>query len=404
MRPSGDYASSRSKWRVYFNNRINYSDGKPLGEELILPKIAFYKTIITEKNGKNLYLFALVEFGCELFLPQYFLKKIRQQHPNHRIVVLTWVGRSFLYKNHVDEIWEIRDEYMWLRETVRAFVHVSKNIKKLESYLKSSGDVFPSYKFGNMVLENKCVGCKTIFGSDKKVVCPACLNSEIEYSMFADLDNAKKEFDPIIYHDDNVDLWSKSNIPQNAVAIFARARKTYGRNLPKSFYLKLIDSLINRGYKPIWFGEKQSSMPCPSDKILDFSSLPESKDLQYTLCSLKRCVFSFQAWTASTRLSQIANIPYILIETPDQIYGKGHEGKRLFLFANDLSKQKIILCNYNKTMQNLDEFLVIIDKSIEQFVKSNDNSDVLGLVDNEEQASLLHQRNNLWKTTLKKIT
>ena len=164
MRPSGDYASSRSKWRVYFNNRINYSDGKPLGEELILPKIAFYKTSITEKNGKNLYLFALVEFGCELFLPQYFLKKIRQQHPNHRIVVLTWVGRSFLYKNHVDEIWEIKDEYMWLRETTRAFVHVSKNIKKLESYLKSSGDVFPSYKFGNMVLENKCVGCKTIFG------------------------------------------------------------------------------------------------------------------------------------------------------------------------------------------------------------------------------------------------
>ena len=75
----------------------------------------------------------------------------------------------------------------------------------------------------------------------------------------------------------------------------------------------------------------------------------------------------------------------------------------MFLFANDLSKQKIILCNYNKTMQNLDEFLVIINKSIEQFVKLNDNSDVMGLVDNEEQARMLHQRNNLWKTTLKKI-
>ncbi len=403
MRSTGNHASNRSKWRVYFNNRINYSDGQSLSKELALDKLEFNRSIFTDKTGKYLFVFALVEFGCELFLPHYFLKKLRTQYSESKMVVIAWAGRSFLYKNFADEVWEIKDNYMWLRETVRAFLHVSKNIKKLENHLRTYGDIFPSSKFGNMVLENKCNKCQAAFGSDKKILCPMCHESDVRLSMFADLNNAKNNFNPISYEDENIKLWAKRNMPQNAIAIFARNRKTYGRNLPKLFYINLIDRLIQHGYNPVWFGEKQSSMPCPNESIFDFSKLPEAKNLQYTLCCLETCAASFQAWTASTRLSQIANIPYVLVETPDQIYGRGHEGKRLFLFSNDLSKQKIVLCNYNKTMENQSMFLTLCEKSILQHIEDKDNSDILGLVDNEDQAKLLHQRNQLWKTTLKKI-
>ena len=130
----------------------------------------------------------------------------------------------------------------------------------------------------------------------------------------------------------------------------------------------------------------------------------ECNNLQYTLELVNRCVSTFQCWTASTRLSQIANTPFVLVESPDQIYGKGHEGKRLYLFTQDFEKKKLILCNFHKVCENMDKFVDICQKTICDFLTNKNHDDVIGLVDSEEHVKAIMQKANLWKTILKTIT
>lgn len=401
---ASNHVQGRRKWRIYLKPAvINYSDGKQFDCEPDLDQIKFHVHSFTSKQGKNLFIFALVEFGCELFLPHYFLKELKNIYQDHRLVVIGWHGRAFLYQNLVDEFWELDESHMWLRETVRAFLHVSRNIKNLEKLLRKQGDVFESYKFGNMVLENVCNNCGNKFGSEVAKSCPSCLSLEIKKSMFSDLAASKQKYTPIDYSNQALEEWASKIIGPNVVGIFARNRKTYGRNLDAKFYIDLIWKLRQMGMEPVWLGERQSTLPCPVDDIFDFTVMRESLDLRYTLALVSKCVCTFQCWTASTRLSQITNTPYVLVETADQIYGRGHEGKRLFLFTRDLNKKKLILCNFHKVRENPDQFLDICANSIYDFVINHDASDVLGLVDNSEYASKLQAGTNLWKTNLKMI-
>lgn len=404
LRPAGDYVPGRCKWRIYLKPKsINYSDGRDFDTEPAIDQIKFRIHNFTSKKGNLLFIFALVEFGCEMFLPHYFLTDLRTKYPDHRLVVVGWHGRSFLYEHLVDEFWELDESYMWLRETVRAFLHVSKNIKNLEKLLRTRGEVFESFKFGNMVLENTCHKCGSKFGAESVVSCPSCFSTDVKKSMFANLIESKQKYAPIQYRDLDIQEWAKAMIGPKAVGIFARNRRTYGRNLDSEFYSKLIQKLRSMQLEPVWFGEKQSTLPCPVDDVFDFTKMKEAANLKYTLALISRCVCTFQCWTASTRLSQITNTPYVLVETADQIYGRGHEGKRLFLFTRDLSKKKLILCNFHKVCENQDEFLDICTNSIYDFVVNHDASDVLGLVDNPEHVAKLQAGTSLWKTKLKTI-
>ena len=56
--------------------------------------------------------------------------------------------------------------------------------------------------------------------------------------------------------------------------------------------------------------------------------MPNARDLEQTLAIVCGCEFPVQFWTASTRLAGVMGVPYLLFESPDQIWGQGQEGYR----------------------------------------------------------------------------
>ncbi len=406
VRATCDHASYSPKYTRFIKpNLLNLFDGAGFIGEESLEKIEFsIHTFRDSDKSKTVFIFALVEFGCELFIPHYFIEDLKTKYADCKIVVIGWFGRAFLYENLADEFWEVKESYMWLRDYTKAFQHSSKNIKRLEDCLKVKGHVLPSSKLGNYVLENVCLDCNGKFGSDKSTACPTCYSMNIKKSMFANLHDAKKRYKALSFYDAKIEAWVNENMPNNMFGIFARSRKAYGRNLDAGFYQSLINHIKSLGYAPVWMGEKQSVLPCPDPSVVDFSSMPEASNLRYTLQVIAKCVCTFQCWTASTRLAQITNTPFVLVESVDQIYGKGQEGKRLFLFTQDFSKQKIILCNYHNVCENMSTFELICKKCIHDFLVGHDSDVVVGLVDYPEYVEAIQEKAELWKTNLKKIT
>ncbi len=355
-------------------------DGRPLVKEKPLSLISFHKNIYRNKDCPTIYVIGFVEFGCETFFPLYVLPNIIKENPNHRIVFVGWKGREYFYKHLVDEYWELNDEYMWLRNYARAMNHESCNLKKVENYLSKIGIVINSDLVGNNLIEFMCLDCNYKSGSARHVRgCPSCGSGNLRQSLLSQ----QTYFRDNLHYLPNISQekidWIKSIIPKNAVAIFARKRDAYGRNLDAVFYLKLIAHLKKLGYNPIWVGEKQSSLKCPSKDILDFSEMKESDDLENTIATISCCEFTIQFWTASTRLSMLANTKFFLVECPDQIYGNGQEGIRLRIFNTHKTPHKLFLCNYNNFIENLDLTFSHIENAIHDFVEGNfeDNIDMI---------------------------
>ena len=89
-------------------------------------------------------------------------------------------------------------------------------------------------------------------------------------------------------------------------------------------------------------------------------------------------------WTASTRISLAAETPFLLIESPDQIYGKGQEGQRLKLFNPKNIPNKVVLCNFIKFVENKSQAIEIIKESIKELLFDKNNEIKIGLVDNPD--------------------
>jgi hypothetical protein len=181
----------------------------------------------------------------------------------------------------------------------------------------------------------------------------------------------------------------------NSVGIFARGRKIYGRNLSSEFYVKLISTLEEMGYNPIWLGEKQSVQPCPVDHIVDFSRMEESRDLELTLAIMTNLQFTIQFWTASTRLASMMGVPWILFESPDQIAGNGQEGKRIAL-TTDYNKKKLVLAHYFSVVENHELALDVLKKAIKEMNEDN-WEDILGLVEDQGIVSEMVQKQKEWR-------
>jgi hypothetical protein len=164
------------------------------------------------------------------------------------------------------------------------------------------------------------------------------------------------------------------------IGIFARNRTTYGRNLPIEFYEKFIDVFQSKGYQILWLGEKQSVHACPFKNIFDITTSEYSNDVGACMALVSRCTATFQAWTASTRFSQVMNIPYCLVESNDQINGKGHEGKRIILLTPDMNKKKIIISNFYNSNNNLNEFFEICIFNFLDFIENKNSNTVVGLL------------------------
>ena len=335
------------------------------------------------------------EFGCETLGCMYCIPRLKRHYPGFYVIAMGWYGREYLYRHLVDEFWELKEDYMWLREYARAFHHVSNNLKNLEESAASFGVVMPSEGLGKYAIGNICQTCGYFWTGWRVpfVKCPKCESTNIVGSIFSNIDEYKPSAKKIPKPSQECIDWSKKLIKGKTVGIFARGRKTYGRNLSGDFYAELINFLKDKGYNVIWLGEKQSTLPCPVDDVVDFSRMSESRDLEKTLAIVSQLEFTIQFWTASTRISAMVDTPFILVESPEQIYFSGmhpgQEGKRLELTT--FSPYKIVLSHYLNFNNNPKAGLKLVEQAVEE-LKEGNYEDLIGLVENEESTKLLKQR------------
>lgn len=380
-------------------HRRNPGNGQPLPKEEKFDEIKFHKhkfnnrPMPTDKR-RVLFITCFMEFGCESISLMYCIPKIIEKYSGCYVVCVGWYGREYLYRHLVDEFWEVREEFQWLREYTTAFNHTSKNLAKLETSLADLGHVYKSSTMGQICLGNTCRDCKFFWGEGgEDLACPTCKSKNLIKGLLNDVKYHKQFAVHVPRPNAKMLAEAKPYLKPNSVGIFARSRTCYGRNLRPEFYVKLITQLESLGYNPIWLGEKQSVLPCPVSHITDFSRLPESRNLELTLAIVSQLEFTIQFWTASTRLASMMNVPWILFESPDQIVGNGQEGIRIAL-STAQDKKKLVLSQYWNVVEEEDKALLLVDQAINE-MKQNNWKDIIGLVDQPELiASMLTKQRN----------
>lgn len=381
--------------RKLFNyNFYNNLDGGPLVREDRLSHLKIHKNIYKSSSLPAIYILGFVEFGCEAFFPYYVLPNIIKENPNYKIVFVGWCGREYFYKHLVHEYWELDESFMHLRQTARAMSYESWNLKQLETYFSRIGIVLRSDVIGNNLIEYMCLDCGHKSGYARHLKgCPVCGSNKIRQSLLSNQSDLNKKLYPLPEIKESKLDWAKSIIPKNAVAIFARKREAYGRNLNSDFYKRLIFLLKKMGYTPVWIGEKNSSLACPDSSVLDITSLSDRNDLEKVLAIISLCEFTIQLWTASTRLSMIANTKFFLVECPDQIYGNGQEGIRLKIFNLKNTPSKLFLCNYCKFVEDYDKTFNCLEKSLNEFLIEQNYNDTIDMIDNKKLLEGLKVKN-----------
>ena len=324
------------------------------------------------------------EFGCETVGVTYCIPRIIRDHPSDYRIVVGWSGREYLYRHLADEFWEMNERHMWLREYARAFHHESRNLSRIEESLKEHGRVVPSSYLGNVAISAKCFDCRLFYntvyaeGRYENDFCPRCRSKNVLAPIMGDVaywkPRAVRLPEPSPAKMEGV----KRHISGRPVGVFARARKCYGRNLQPSFYEGLVGLLRGRGYEPVWLGEKESTLACPVPDVVDFSRMDEARDLESTLAIIRQCEFTVQFWTASTRLAGLMGVPYLLFESPDQIWGSGQEGIRRNLC--DFGRRKLSINHYLNVYQDNASGLGVVDECIGH-MESGNYEDHMGLVD-----------------------
>lgn len=336
------------------------------------------------------------EFGCEVLGCLYCIPRLLRRYPGQYVIAMGWYGREYLYRHLVDEFWEIDEEFMWLRDYTRAFHNTSANLKKLEEAATKYGEVIPAVALGKYAVANYCRTCGKFWHEWKKKTpdCPACGSTVLIRSVFTDIATYKPTARWVPRPRKELLEWAKGLLKPKTVGVFARGRKTYGRNLPPEFYVKLISLLESKGYNVIWLGEKQSTQPCPVEHVLDFSRMDESRDLEKTLAIVSNLEFTVQFWTASTRLAGMMGVPFLLFESPEQIYVSysgimgAQEGKRLELCS--LGPKKVVLSHYNNVLERQDEALSLVDRAVEE-MKADNWTDLMGLIQDEKFSTTLQE-------------
>ncbi len=347
-----------------FQERIyNTGDHTLISKEPVLTNIKFkiykFNNRPRPKNPDNtIFLTMWNEFGSETVGIVYCIPKLLQtKYQGKYSIALGWAGREYLYRHLVDEFWEITDEYQFLREYCRAFHHSSRNLKKLDK--KLDGHVVPISELGNIAV----------------------------LDLFSNVKAAKKT--AVWVPTPKIDV--SKYIKPNSVAICARKRMTYGRNLQPEFYKNLIYLLESKGYNPIWLGEKVSTMPCPVDHILDFSRMEESKDLETTLAIVAKLKFTIQFYTASTRLAGLVGTPFIIFESPTSLSG-GQEGFRLELCSK--GDYKIVISHFWSLFNDNKAGLDLVKRSITE-IENNNFDTIVGQVENKLAVESLVKEKNI---------
>jgi hypothetical protein len=304
------------------------------------------------------------EFGSEIVGCLYCIPKLMQEkYLGYYSVALGWQGRAFLYKHLVDEFWEIEPDCQYLRDYCRAFHHDSRNLRRVEKACHRSHGILVSAN------EQSRVAVKEIFPFVQKAKPNAA---------FPRIENPKKLTE--IAH-----FLHKPNM----VGITARNRRCYGRNLDITFYEKLIYELEGMGYNPIWLGEKATTHPCPCPHIPDFSTSEHALDLEKTLLLVSQLKFTIQFYTASSRLAALVGTPYIIVESPDQIWGVGQEGIRLNLCTK--GEKKLVIAHFKSLYENQPKALELVAQAVGEIGAGNYN-DIIGNVEDVKAIEFMKQQ------------
>lgn len=335
-----------------------------------------------EDKDKVLIICCFSEFGCEVMGAMYCIHRLIEENKGSYVIIAGWYGRSYLYKHLADEFWEIKEEHQWLRDKSLAFHHKSVNLTRVEKQLSSLGKLVKSDYLGKIAVGNFCKQCDHFWGQVEKVErCPKCQSRSIVKSLFGDIKTWRQQMKPIPQPSEEKLEMARKYLGENPVGVFARKRTTYGRNLEPEFYVKLIELLEKMNYTPIWLGEKQTTLECPVPHIVDLSRRNEARDLELTLAIVSLCEFTVQFWTASTRLAAIMKTPYILFESPDQLFGNGQEAYRMALCT--LGKKKLVISHFLHVQRDHDAAVKIVEQCINE-MKSGNWEDVIGLVNDKE--------------------
>lgn len=347
---------------------------------------------IKPADPKNIVIIcAFSEFGCEMVGAMYCIPEIIRSSGKY-VIVVGWYGREYLYRHLADEFWELKEEYMWMRDYAKAFHNDSKNIKTIENNLNKYGIVLTSGYLGRTAIGVNCLDCKAFWGSKWHVdECVKCKGKNVKQSLFGDVAGNKPNAVKIPAPSAEKLEYVKKYLGPNPVGIFARNRKCYGRNLQVEFYVELIKRLENKGYTPIWLGEKQSTFPCPVKHIYDFSRTDEARDLELTLAIVKQLKFTVQFWTASTRLAAIMGVPYILFESPDQIWGIGQEGYRLNLCT--MGPKKVAIAHYLNVFNDNNAGLDLFERCVIELEEENYDY-VFGCLEDEGVARSMQEEHD----------
>ncbi len=364
---------------------LNPGDRLPTIPEESLPSLNFTVHQITGRKRaddprRHLIFPCFSEFGSEVIGSMFCIPKIEQTFPGHYKTVIGWHGREYLYRHLADEFWELNEDQMWLKEYSRAFHHESSNLKKFEESLKGKGVVVTSNTFGRIALTTQCNKCWRYWPEKVRTdLCAFCGSKDLKPSLYSNINGYKDDIVLPPKPSGAKMEYAKSLVKSHPVGIFARARKCYGRNLPPEFYVKLINKLEVMGYDPIWLGEKASTLPCPMDHIIDFSRMEESRDMETTAAIVSFCDFTVQFWTASTRLAAMTKVPFLLFESPDQLWDHGQEGYRLDLVT--IGKRKIVANHYLNVLNEPEVAIDLVERCVREMRVGN-YEDVIGMVDN----------------------
>jgi hypothetical protein len=332
------------------------------------------------------------EFGCETVGCLYCIPRLLKRYAGYYLIGMGWHGREYLYRHLLDEFWEIDPENMWLRDYTYAFHHNSRNLTKIEQAAAVHGYVLPSSLLGKFAVGNYCRTCGFTWTEwrNKAEKCQKCQSTYVVNAIFNDPENYQETAVKIPRPGKETMEWARQLVPQNTVAVFARGRKTYGRNLTPEFYVQLIEKLRELNYNVIWLGEKQSTLSCPVEDVLDFSRMDESRDLEKTLAIICCCAFTVQFWTASSRLAGMMGVPFILFESPEQIYcsgmNPGQEGRRLELTT--FGPKKVVISHYQSAAAQPERTVQMVEEAIYEMADGN-FEDKIGLVEDVEGTNLL---------------
>ena len=342
------------------------------------------------------------EFGSETLAPVYCIPKLMQQRYRGKYsVVAGWYGRAHLYKHLVDEFWELGEEHQTLREYCRAFHHSSRNLDILTKKIGKAGTVVPIGEISNVAVYPILTSCPVtvnnflckgqMVSDDTEQICTKCGVTFPAAGLFSNVQKAKKSAVWLPEPSAEKLAYVERFLSPRSVGITVRSRKCYGRNLPASFYESLIALLKQIGYSPVWLGEKATTLECPCPDVLDFSRMPEANDLELTMALVSKLELTIQFWTASTRLAGLVGTPFLLFESPDQLWDKGQEGYRLNLCSK--GPKKIVAAHYLNVLNNPAYALEVVAQALEQMY-NKDYSIMVGQVEDPKKVEELILTNN----------